>query len=239
MRIVALLSLIALCAPIVSAQIEPRPDTLDWRGYFPLEVGNVWQYRADYYQPPNPFRPRDESFIEYQEWRVSGTAAVHDTIYFVLRRGYFTEQGALKSADSLLVRLGTVSLRGEQVACLLVRNEAGESCWPQLNLAGDFYAWSAGNVASEREVQLPGEDTLRIGKAIDNYVSGHTFLHGVGLISWGGGCEPCTPLDGSFGAGIVFARVSGRTYGLNTGVATSRPSMALRTVMAGVMIPSP
>jgi hypothetical protein len=25
-------------------------DTLDWRGYFPLEVGNVWQYDVEVWQ---------------------------------------------------------------------------------------------------------------------------------------------------------------------------------------------
>jgi hypothetical protein len=38
---------------------------------------------------------------------------------------------------------------------------------------------------------------------------------------------------------ISAIRVTGMTYGLSNGVATSSPSTALKTDMAGVMTPSP
>jgi hypothetical protein len=38
---------------------------------------------------------------------------------------------------------------------------------------------------------------------------------------------------------IKIATVSGTTYGWKSGVATSRPSIAPSTVMAGVIMPSP
>ena len=40
-------------------------------------------------------------------------------------------------------------------------------------------------------------------------------------------------------AGSVQATVAGTTYGSKSGVATFRPSIALSTVMAGVITPSP
>ncbi len=39
------IALLLIGATPLRAQ-EPVPDTTDWRTYFPLEVGNEWQYRS-------------------------------------------------------------------------------------------------------------------------------------------------------------------------------------------------
>ncbi len=45
MRWVALFLTVFVCAPM-AAQEDPVPDTLDYRLYYPLEVGNVWEYKV-------------------------------------------------------------------------------------------------------------------------------------------------------------------------------------------------
>ena len=49
------------------------PDTLDWRGYFPMEVGNAWEYRH-------------ESFFEpgYERWEIVGDSVTQDHTGFAV-----------------------------------------------------------------------------------------------------------------------------------------------------------
>lgn len=44
MRVVALILAVILATPATAQNVVP--DTLDWRGYYPLGVGNVWEYNG-------------------------------------------------------------------------------------------------------------------------------------------------------------------------------------------------
>ena len=47
MRWFALLLIFCVCVPLAAQ--DPIPDTLDFRLYYPLEVGNVWEYTVVYF----------------------------------------------------------------------------------------------------------------------------------------------------------------------------------------------
>lgn len=55
------------------AQDEVVPDTLDWHGYYPLEVGNAWEWETE--QLVGYFR------LDHRE--IVGDTLIHDIPYFV------------------------------------------------------------------------------------------------------------------------------------------------------------
>lgn len=56
-----------------SGQAQPIPDTLDWRRYFLLEVGNQWQYRSE-----------DFGFVHYTRWYIRGDTLIEAQTYFII-----------------------------------------------------------------------------------------------------------------------------------------------------------
>ncbi|HYE94590.1 MAG TPA: T9SS type A sorting domain-containing protein [Rubricoccaceae bacterium] len=69
-----LLPTLALLSIVPAGWTQPVPDTTDWRRYFPLEVGNRWQYRAD----------QGQGNIFYFGYLVTGTVVLEGHEYFTL-----------------------------------------------------------------------------------------------------------------------------------------------------------
>ena len=57
------------------------------------------------------------------------------------------------------------------------------------------------------------QDAVVDAKVFESYVWGHVVVHGVGLVSLGGGCEPCDPFSDTDHWDLAFALVGGNTYG--------------------------
>lgn len=61
--------------PLSGYAQEVIPDTLDWHGYFPLQVGNVWQYRYQYFNP---------AYVEaewLEQWVAAGDTSIEGQEY--------------------------------------------------------------------------------------------------------------------------------------------------------------
>lgn len=84
----------------VFGQDDPVPDTLDWRRYFPLEVGNQWHYETSsiFFPDPPPF---------FDRWRVVGDSLVEDKNYFLFETCSYDEALVLTDCATHLLRYDT------------------------------------------------------------------------------------------------------------------------------------
>src|SRR5690606_17938228 len=119
MRLVTTLTLSLLLAPAALAQpcdpadaSEPCPDTTTAHRYFPLEVGNQWQY----YQPPF------EEPATHWSWRIMGETEIGGQTYFELQRCDEAEDG---SADCA----APVPIRYDAEHAMIVRRDGAEETW--------------------------------------------------------------------------------------------------------------
>ena len=71
-RFTLLAALTLLMATSATAQKKPFPDTLDWRGYYPLEVGNVWEYAGGH-----------SADAAYERREITGDTLIDSTRYYV------------------------------------------------------------------------------------------------------------------------------------------------------------
>lgn len=72
-RIAFLAVLVSGLSDSAMTQDGPLPDTLDWRRYFPLEVGNQWQYRN-----------QDFDFIYFTRWHIRSDTLIDEQSYFII-----------------------------------------------------------------------------------------------------------------------------------------------------------
>ncbi len=66
------------------AQPEAVPDTLDWRRYFPLEVGNEWQYEL---------REAFNQLGGFLSFRILADTTIEEQEYFVIERAVYDSLG--------------------------------------------------------------------------------------------------------------------------------------------------
>ena len=78
------------------AQGEPVPDTLDWRRYFPLEIGNQWHYRSAYYGE-----------VDYERWQVRDDTLLNEERYFQLHVSDFDVDRQFEQAYTTFIRYDT------------------------------------------------------------------------------------------------------------------------------------
>jgi hypothetical protein len=102
----AVLTLAVVIAGVAGAQ-EPAPDTTaPWR-YFPLDVGNRWEYRyydqACYVCPQVPYG--------YWRWIAQGDTSIAGVAYQILRREQFDLDLNVTSVGDQYVRFDTSSAR--------------------------------------------------------------------------------------------------------------------------------
>ncbi len=83
--------------------VAQEPDTLDPRGYFPLAVGNEWEYRYDLYRPASPYRERDESRTEYYRVRIIDGGLGPDGDQFAIVEERLSGSTVPYSRDTVLV----------------------------------------------------------------------------------------------------------------------------------------
>jgi hypothetical protein len=232
MRYLALLALAAsaLLAATPSHAQTPTPDTLDWSGYLPLEVGNHWQYEV-------VEGTEHEDVHRYvEDVRVVGDTTVFGADYFVVARRcgsvYYRRSAAFPTDVCDPFRHDTVLVRyDDDLALVVERAEQGERPYRLLlnaerlgyRLDDDF------GTPPDRVVQVYRGDSACVGAdSVLATVKGFTattvastgysdeYAHGVGYLA--GRYFSLDPtLD--FPEGIVtewalsFAEVGGERYG--------------------------
>ncbi len=212
-----LIHIVLVMLPLpLAAQYTIQPDTLDWRGYYPLEIGNVWELRFEgaFRTTVRRLRIETDTLVAGQRWFVQ-------TLY---EEGWDTGRD-VASYDTLLLRYD------EPYGRILAHSPSTGEEWDHTcDLSGDFGAevWCGadlrehahsvpfiGYYASDPEYAnshiLVGSDTVTYAAAKYSPVTGGwsivSYYHGVGpLPSWG---------DDSYGGTITFSylRLSGVEYG--------------------------
>lgn len=175
------------------------PDTLDWRGYFPLEVGNVWEYRY-------------ESLFEagYFEWEIVGDSIAGARSGFVAvirhfddvlnliheRRQFWFDDDERRAAITYQTGECDFSVPFPVPQHQGVRLEDG--------FCGRY--WLHGGYTDEALVL--GTDTLHYPawKWFENVAGGFTVYHGIGVPGWSvGGLRDSSHL--------IYTRLGGVEYG--------------------------
>ncbi len=206
--------------------LAQEPDTRDWKGYFPLEVGNEWEYRLDLTRPAHPYRPTDESRTAYARFRVVADAAGPDRDRFALVEERFSNDSALLKRDTVAVRYdpetasvlalrprtdgeGTYEIPVPFFACNLDRpttESEARGCWIG---AGPF---SGGWTGGEIPPFLRDVDTSTVPEFF-NFSDHFAAVHGIGFVAGVKGAEGCSMFCDLDVWALTYADVGGQTYG--------------------------
>lgn len=182
--------IIVFCATTASGSAAQQADTLDARGYFPLQVGNVWEYTHHLTRPRTIYRPTDESERRQERYFVADSLRRDDTLFYQIVYREHDQQGTLLRLDTLAVWYDepTSTLRGgESLAMLRLLcglnapfgdNRYTDSCWP---------------FVENSELLMPPlfGTTPVTAKKFGSHVWAFEAVHGVGVVTGRGGCEPC------------------------------------------------
>lgn len=104
----------ALAQPCDPSQTDDAcPDTTTWQRYFPLEVGNIWQYRQHFI----------EESEEHWSWAITGQVETGGQVYFELERCDATANGGATCDAPVLLRYD------DDHAMIVRREEDGEEVW--------------------------------------------------------------------------------------------------------------
>lgn len=207
MRYLLLALLILPGAARVHAQGEVVADTLDWRQYYPLEVGNAWEWETTILVAYHGLDRRaivGDTLMGGQRYFVQAAyavavdpvqglnEAVTDTVYL--------RYDTLRTRVVALARDGTAE---QDYTCDL---SAAFGTVAPCDLMGEMhvgggYAWDDGRL-------VVGGDTLHVPavKHLYNVGGGVSYYHGVGMLPGIG--------DGAVGGtGFLYVRVGGQEYG--------------------------
>ncbi|MEZ4701218.1 MAG: T9SS type A sorting domain-containing protein [Rhodothermales bacterium] len=218
MRHLLIHTLLLLFALPLAAQDTIQPDTLDWHGYYPLEIGNVWELRFD------------GAFLNLvRRQRIEADTLVAGHRWFVQ-----TEFVGGVEFGQDVARYDTLLLRyDEPYGRVLARRPANGEEWDYTcDLSGDFgaevscgadldeYVYSVpfeGGYVTDPNYDYPlvvGDDTIAFAAVKGSRVTGGSgligYYHGVGpLPTWG---------DDGYGGTIAFSylRLGGVEYGKAT-----------------------
>ena len=80
-RLLGVIGALCLFFPGLVVAQDVMPDTLDWQRYFPLEIGNQWQYQIDRFLEPSSFR----------RWRILGDSLLDEKHYYRLETCTYDE----------------------------------------------------------------------------------------------------------------------------------------------------
>lgn len=196
-------------------RVSMREDSLDWRRYFPLEVGNEWHYRSGYDAPAPDLALSDDIFFA---WRVRADTVVGDQRYFALEETQFDVYRTPTSETTHLVRYDTLlatvvvsreGLGGEdelwKLPCRLDAPLETDSGCVSDGLALTYFV--TGGVGDPPYEIAPGEPLeADRWKVFQTLGGSQTLASDVGLIEVGVEAS-------SFRTALIYAQVSGRTYG--------------------------
>lgn len=193
----------------ISVRAQETPDTTSaWR-YFPLEVGNVWEYEGeDYY----------EGTLEHQRWAVTADTLIGAVRYFRLAWQQVDTEGAPAGP------LHTAHVRFDSLSTALVRWSEGGSApyavpwgFPLGAPFGSHPPYDVCKTTVDGGYGMPveiGDDSVVTSvKTVDlgNCEVASTFAAGIGLVRY-------TALGGYLS--LRYARVRGVEYGEPFSVST-------------------
>jgi len=217
MKWLGILATLWVMMPILAqAQQDPVPDTTDWREYFPLQIGNLWEHKYG-----NDFWGEYPEGYERRE--IVGDTLIEGTHYFVHQVRRYDAEFELSGSWIDLLRYDTT----RTVIAALVEKESvvQEQPWPEpaytCDLSAAFYSDfdcydcpDCGSVSvygyyNEQVIFQLGELESSIVKMFTRRGAGYGigFVHGVGVIV----------VDADFELGyrndVIFVRLNGEEYG--------------------------
>ena len=215
-------------------QIEgdtPVADTLDWRGYYPLEIGNQWQYET----------VDDLLRSSFERWHITKDTLVLNTLYYTLEYNSVWHNGETISAPPFLIRYDTLG------AGILLFNQVDgdsvvESQWSEVpcGLNASFNSDSECELDTYRvqgmyDVEYDFQGDTKIFPAEKSFITlggGKTFISGLGLTKRG--------IDGStMKTSLVYAVIGSDIYGSPV-ISTSRVADENKAQALGITVfPNP
>ena len=219
-------------AQLHESTVYPLVDTLDWHGYFPLEVGARWQYGF-----------LDVESVEIQhkwmeDWLVARDTLISGERYAVIegRCKWMSDTSDPKAPQCAPETVQERFVRYDEEAANLVELHDDEPPTERFFLGhdyaldGPFHTSDSGDKGAGRSYTLyRPSDTLTIeGVAVDvplkgvhvhgDSPAGATFAHGIGLVYRYNSVG--TP---GWYQSLWHAEVGGKTYGSYRPVASERP----------------
>ncbi len=201
-------------------------DTLDWRGYFPLEINNEWHYTTE--RTPWPY---DSTYISHSLIKVEGDTL--DGSYFVISSDFFSR------LRSNYVRYDSASAGVVEYA-RFADGTWREICWRSFcDIDAPFNTVNEeGWLVSSEVVPLPPGSldllTEPRYKTFGVEITGITFAHGIGIV--GQDREG----DGREFTYLVYARVGDREYGERVIFVSLEPVQKPRSSFGKVLVyPNP
>ncbi len=201
----------------LAAQDPLQPDTLDWHGYYPLEIGNVWEMRFDgaFLNLVRRQRIEADTLVAGHRWFVQteflgGIEFGQDVArYDTLLLRYDEPYGRVLSFRPATGEVGdyTCDLSGD----------FGAEVWCGADLTEDAYSVPfEGGYAADPNYGYPlivGDDTVAFAAVKGSRVTG-----GSGLIGYYHGVGPLQGPGDGFDGTIVFSylRLGGVAYGKAT-----------------------
>ena len=196
------------------AQLEEVNDTLDWRGYYPLEIGNIWEWRT---QNPGVWFGGDVNSLNHRE--IVSDTTINDRKYLV-QVAYSANEFVATDERKVVVwrdylRYDTLKTRVVKFD-LNLEGEHGYTCdlSADFNSVGACYDWLdmgvGGDYASEDNFQVSvGSDYVSYNavKSFDGLTGGSKYYHGIGSLPiFGDGSE-----DGTIE--FTYVKVGDNEYG--------------------------
>jgi hypothetical protein len=185
--------LILIVAPLFAqgahAQVEQVPDTLDWREYYPLEIGNVWEWET---HQDGIWFGGDVDELDHRE--IVADTMINDLRYFV--------QVAYKAIEYEVNGDPTVSVWREylrydtaQARILQFHLDQSEESSYTCDLSADFNSsgtcfemvsgGASGGYASDDDFQVAVGSEQAPFSAVKAYVGltgGSRYFHGIGRL---------------------------------------------------------
>ncbi len=231
---------------ITFAQEGPTADTLDWRQYYPLQIGNIWEYEWDNFPMLIP---------DYQRFEIIGDTVINDVVYFVQQEHVYNADLSLRYHREEYLRYDTIGhtiieyrdsprFTGESLyllACDLSADFNQLFTCPK----GDMIGISGGYCGSEnrcgsfvinsRPYATPPGDTIAVASVKSFFHlagPGITLAHGIGDI--GGQFE-----GGADGKYLIYLRIDDQEYGSSTVVTSTEDESLPNTFAIGSVHPNP
>lgn len=215
-RIPLLLVVAMLAFQGVYAQPEQVKDTLDWRGYYPLEIGNVWEWHT---HMPGVWFGGDADYYNYRE--IVADTMINDQSYFVVQgytivefevgeeRNVYPSREYLRY-DTLRSRVASYDLAlGEELGtCDFSANFNSEAtCYEGLDM------WAGGGYTSDTDAQIAIGADLVPYSAVKEFGPGLTggsiYYYGIGGLPTFG--------DGASGTiGFTYVKIGDAEYGVRS-----------------------
>lgn len=225
LRAVFAILFLTLLVVLVPAQVQAQEiveDTLDWRGYYPLEVGNHWEYEIK--------RGPLNQFSDFQRRVITGDTLIDGTHYFIHEVQHYkllAEQDStmeLRLAATDYVRYDTARAVLYAIPADSARlHDRTDQAWP-----GSPFMYDYVRVPRTCELDADFEERFTCesseGFLIDGVVDGDYTNRPFGPIrvrAWKQFAAASVEVTFGHGLGerfgqIVYARVAGQEYGDST-----------------------